>query len=70
MKSAKGNFRSAKLIFLRDLNKLGLDITKKGYLMGELSKQVSEKPRTSAYYIAMRKALAEHTFNNFIKENI
>lgn len=70
MKSAKGNYRNAKLSFLRDLNKLGLDITKKGYLMGKLSNQVDEKPRTSAYYIAMSKALAEHTFNNFIKESI
>lgn len=70
MKSAKGNYRSAKLIFLRDLNKLGLDIVKKGYLMGKLSKQVDEKENTSAYYIAMRKALANHTFNNFIKENL
>ena len=70
MKSAKGNYRSAKLAFLRDLNKLGLDITKKGYLMGKLSKQVNEKPRTSAYYNAMRKALANHNFESFIKENI
>lgn len=70
MKSAKGNYRSAKLSFLRDLNKLGLDIVKKGYLMGKLSKEVDEKENTSAYYIAMRKALANHNFNNFVKENI
>lgn len=70
MRSAKGNYRNAKLSFLRDLNKLGLDITKKGYLMAKLSKQVTEKENTSSYYIAMRKALANHTFNNFIKENI
>lgn len=70
MKSAKGNYRNAKLAFLRDLNKLGLDIVKKGYLMGKLSKEVTENPNTSAYYNAMRKALTNHTFNNFIKENI
>lgn len=70
MRSAKGNYRNAKLLFMKDLNKLGLSITKKGYLMGKLSKQVTEKPRTSAYYIAMRKALANHNFENFIKENI
>lgn len=70
MKSPKGRYRNAKLLFLKDLDKLGLDITKKGYLMGKLSKQVNEKPRTSAYYIAMRKALENHNFNNFTKENI
>lgn len=70
MKSKKGNYRNAKLLFLKDLNKLDLNITKKGYLMGKLSKEVNEKENTSAYYIAMRKALANHNFNNFIKENI